>query len=172
MFRAPHCWVITVITVWSIKSLECMCLTVLFRQSKISHTFTPMTERTRSCRQTYTPIHKPLHRCLLCWVQEWMELMWNVWIFSFVFFFLSFLWSRHAAVYLPVRPKWSMSTIIGLWQTKSAAVNLRNLSYAVPLVAVPPCPCPPTSPYFVYTKTWRLDTLHSQRRKKTKMRYR
>lgn len=88
-----------------------------------------------SCRQTYTPIHKPLHRCLLCWVQEWVELMWNVW-------FSAWLWSRHTAV-PTCAAKRSMSTISGLCQTESAAGNLGNLSNAAPLVAVPPCPARP-----------------------------
>lgn len=45
--------------------MECMRLSLLLSQSTcaISHTFTPTPEQTHSCRQTYTPIHKPLHRC-------------------------------------------------------------------------------------------------------------
>lgn len=99
-----------------------MRLTLLLSRSTcaISHTFTPTPEQTHSCRQTYTPIHKPLHRCLLCWVQECVELMWNVW-------FLGWLWSRHIAV-PTCAPKWSMSTISGLCQRLNLLQGILGIS--------------------------------------------
>lgn len=57
--------------------------------------------------------------------------------------FLCWLWSRHIAV-PTCESKWSMSTISGLCQRLSLLRgNLGNLSYAAPLVAVPPCPAHP-----------------------------
>lgn len=146
--------------------MECMCLTLLFCRSTcaISHSFTPTPEQTHSCRHTYTPVHKPLYRCLLCWVREWVELVWNAW-------FLGWLWSRHIAI-PTCAPKWSISTISGLCQRLNLLQGILGIS-ATQRLLLPFLPVLLThSLYFVYTKTWGLDTLHSQRRKKTKMRYR
>lgn len=73
--------------------------------------------------------HTPLSWCLSSRLQEWVELMWNVWSLS---------WLRSWHIVVPTcAPQWSMSTIGGLCQTISAAGNLGNLSHAGPLVAVP-----------------------------------
>ncbi len=165
-FRGPHCWVITVITVRRTNLVECICLTLLFHRSMctILQTFTPTPEQAHSCRHTNILIHKPLYWCLLCWVREWMESMWNVW-------FLGFLWSRHNAV-PACASKWSMSIICGLCQRLNLLQGILGIS-ATQRLLLPFLPALLThSQYYVYTKTWGLDTLHSQRRKKTKMRYR
>ena len=134
------------------------------------HNFTPTPGQTYSCRQTYTPIHKLLQGCLLCWVQEWEELMWNVWFF-FSFFLSGWLRRQYCRTYLCAQMK-HVSYQRLLWETKSVSGNLGNLSHAAPLVPFLPAPVHPQAPCFVYTKTCGLDTLHSQRRKKTRLRYR
>lgn len=106
--------------------MECVHLTPLSFTHTLSHPC--------SCRREYAPAHnKPLSWCRLCWWQEWVELMWNVWS-------LDWLWSRqtHTVLYLPVcapvkhvyyqRPLSELRGILGI----SATQRLSLL--------VPPCP--------------------------------
>jgi len=146
--------------------MECVRLTPPFcqRTYAVSHTFTPTPEQTHSCSQKYTPMPKPQRWYLLLQLQEWVELMWNA-------LTLGWLWNRHSAV-PTCALQWSTSTISSLCQSLNLLQGILGIS-ATQQLLLPFLPALLThNPHFVYTKTWGLDTLHSQRRKKTKMRYR
>lgn len=110
-----------------------MYLTLPFRWSTfaISHTSPQKPTWADTQLRTNTSTHKPWYWLLLCCLQEWEELMWNVWL-------LGRLWCRRVAV-PSCAPQWSYYQRPPS-ETKCAAGNLGNLSYAVPPDAVPPCP--------------------------------
>lgn len=134
----------------------------------ISHTHTP--ERTNSCSQTNTPAHtRP-------WAGAYRADCRNEWSLCG----MSDLWvgcEADTLLYLPVRP--SEACLLS-----AASVRLYLLRGILGISATQGLLLPFLSTllththknthnsHFVYTKTWGLAILHSQRRKTTKMRYR